>query len=575
MNPMKKGQVLLFDGALGTYLAQKYGVSIGGCERENISHPERIAGIHAEYIEAGARAIKTNTFAANTVALGTELCEVLDIVRAGCEIAQGAAAGKAEVFASIGPIYSENAEAEYCKIIDVFLAMGIKNFLFETFSVCEPLLFAAEYIKDSAADSFIICECTVKPDRYTNAGVFAQDIINELQASPFVDAYGFNCTCGPLHMANLARELEFFDKPVSMMPNAGYPTIVDGRTVFDSTPEYFARQVMDIRHTGVGILGGCCGTTPEHISAVALALAADSREYAYTAKPRESGGAQQKREVKKGFIAVELDAPANADTAYFTISAQQIAEAGADVITIADCPIGRARADSSMLASMLKRQYGIEAMPHLTCRDRNLNASKALLLGLNMQGVERVLVVTGDPIPAQERDVIKSVYQFNSVRYASFIQRLNADVFMERPFEVMGALNVNAPNFDAELAKAEKKIAAGMSCLLTQPVMDEASLQNLRLAKERLDVAILAGIMPVVSYNNARFINNEVAGISVPDSLIERYRVADKADYANIAVDFALERAKAASEISDGYYIITSLRRADIVCEIVKEIRKW
>lgn len=575
MYAMNKGKVLLFDGALGTYLAQKYGVSIGGCERENLSHPERIAEIHGEYIAAGASAIKTNTFAANTAALGTELSEVLEVVRAGCEIALGAAAGKAEVFGSIGPIYSERAEAEYSQIIDAFLAMGVKNFLLETFSVCEPLLFAAEYIKNASEGTFVICECTVKPDRYTNAGVFAQDIVNELQASPFVDAYGFNCTCGPLHMANLARELEFYDKPVSMMPNAGYPTIVDGRTVFDSTPEYFARLVMDIRRMGVSIVGGCCGTTPEHISAVAQALAEDSREYTYAARPHGEDSAAARREIKKGFIAVELDAPANAETAYFTVSAKQIADAGADVITIADCPIGRARADSSMLASMLKRQYGIEAMPHLTCRDRNLNASKALLLGLSMQGVDRVLVVTGDPIPAQERDIIKSVYQFNSVRYASFIQRLNADIFAERPFEIMGALNVNAPNFEAELSKAEKKIAAGMSCLLTQPVMDDAALKNLQTAKERLNVSILAGIMPVVSYNNARFINNEVAGISVPDSLIERYRVAQKEDYPQIAVEFALEKARAAGGIADGYYIVTSLRRADIVCEIVKEIRKW
>ncbi len=572
---MKNGQALLFDGALGTYLAQKYGVSVGGCERENLSHPERIAQIHAEYIAAGARAIKTNTFAANTVSLGTDLGEVLEVIRAGCEIATGAAAGKAQVFASVGPIYSERAEAEYREIIDTFLAMGVKNFLFETFSVCEPLLFAAEYIKNAEPDAFVICECTVKPDRYTNAGVFAQDIVNELQASPHVDAYGFNCTCGPLHMANLARELDFYDKPVSMMPNAGYPTIVDGRTVFDSSSEYFALQVMDIRRAGVSILGGCCGTTPEHISAVARSLAEDTSEYAYVAKHRAEDGEKRRHDIKKGFIAVELDAPANADTAYFTVSAKQISEAGADVITIADCPIGRARADSSMLASMLKQQHGIEAMPHLTCRDRNLNASKALLLGLNMQGVDRVLVVTGDPIPAQERDIIKSVYQFNSVRYASFIQRLNADVFAQSPFEVMGALNVNAQNFDAELAKAEKKVAAGMSCLLTQPVMDDASLQNLRSAKERLGIPILAGIMPVVSYKNARFINNEVAGISVPDSLIERYRVADKSEYPSIAVDFALEKAAAAKEIADGYYIITSLRRADIVCEIVKEIRKW
>ena len=255
-------------------------------------------------------------------------------------------------------------------------------------------------------------------------------------------------------------------------------------------------------------------------------------------------------------------------------AAKDLHAAGADYITIADCPIGRARADSSMLAAMLKMQYGIEALPHLTCRDRNLHASKALLLGLSMQKVRNLLVVTGDPIPSNRRDEIKSVFQFNSVLYADFIRDLNQTVFVDKPFTIMGALNVNAQNFDAELAKAKKKEKAGMTCLLTQPVYDQRAADNLARAKRELSVDIWAGIMPVVSYRNACFINNELAGIEIPQSVCERFRDADREQAAGLAVQTALDAAKLVRGVADGYYLITPLKRADIVCEIIKELRK-
>ncbi len=578
MNVLDKSGILLFDGAMGTYLAGKYEGSVIRCEMENISHPQRVIAAHKEYIDAGAGAIKTNTFAANTLAMAADLQTVFEVIDAGCACAKQAAQGKALVFASMGPILyedQEQCEEERRLIIDRFLHNGVQHFLFETFSEAPVLLHAARYVKSVARESFVIAECSVAPDLYTQSGVSAQSIIDRLYESQDIDAYGFNCTCGPLHMVHVVQSTDFYGRTVSIMPNAGYPTVIGGRTVFKSAPDYFAEQLKKICAQGVQILGGCCGTTPEHIRAAKKALETQSGE-AHIAKPAKKEIVPQwaKRNDPQKPIAVELDSPLDADDAFFVQAAKDLHDAGADYITIADCPIGRARADSSMLAAMLKMQYGIEAVPHLTCRDRNLNASKALLLGLCMQDIRNVLVVTGDPIPNNRRGEIKSVFQFNSVLYADFIRDLNRTVFAEKPFRVMGALNVNAQNFDAELSKAKKKEEAGMTCFLTQPVYDERAAENLRRAKKELFSDVWAGIMPVVSYKNACFINNELAGIEIPEEICARFQDADRERAAKIAVETALEASRLVRDVADGYYIITPLKRADLVCGIIKELKK-
>ena len=185
---------------------------------------------------------------------------------------------------------------------------------------------------------------------------------------------------------------------------------------------------------------------------------------------------------------------------------------GVDAITIADCPIARARVDSSLLACKLKRELNITTIPHMTCRDRNINATKALLLGLNIEGVNNVLVVTGDPVPSAKKDEIKTMFSFNSVVLAKHITTLNEEIF-KNPFNVCAALNVNAINFEAELNQARKKIESGVSVFLTQPVLTKEAVENLKLAKKTLDAKILGGIIPVVSYRNACFMNNEISGI--------------------------------------------------------------
>lgn len=576
MDLFQNQDFLLFDGAMGTYLAEKHEGGITRCELNNLRHPDRVKEAHREYIAAGARAIKTNTFGANTYSLA-DIDTVLKVIDAGCACAKEAAKEDTLIFASLGPILyddQDRCDEERRTLIDRFLENGITLFLFETFAEAPVLIDAAKYVKQKCPEAYVIAECSVAPDAYTQSGISAQSIIDALKDIGEIDAYGFNCTCGPLHMANVLERTDFYTKTVSAMPNAGYPTVVCGRTVFKSSPDYFAEQMRKIRSAGARILGGCCGTTPEHIRAAASALLCPEQQNTVHVHAARRDVKAQRPQFSGRPVAVELDSPLDADDSFFVRAAQELKAAGADYITVADCPIGRARADSSMLAAMLKNQYGVEALPHLTCRDRNLNASKALLLGLSMQGVSNVLVVTGDPIPNNRRGEIKSVFQFNSVLYADFIRDLNRTVFMEKPFRIMGALNVNATNFDAELAKARKKEDAGVTCFLTQPIYDERAAQNLLKAKQALSSDLWAGVMPVISYKNACFINNELAGIEIPQEICEQFRTASKDQAADIAVKTALEAAEKTKDIADGYYVITPLKRADVTCRIVKELKK-
>lgn len=573
--------VVIFDGAMGTYLAQKHQTNIRQCEYENLHNPVHVLKIHKEYIEAGAEAIKTNTFAANTQALGVPFSIVKEVIATGCRLAKNAAKGHdVLVFASIGPIAGLEKEAameEYQKIIGCFWENSIDCFLFETFDEYEILGELAVYIKSCHPQAFVIAECTVGADAYTKIGFSCKTIIDRLYQIPQIDAYGFNCTCGPGHLLDIVKKTDFKDRPVSIMPNAGYPSLIGGRTVFDSTPEYFAGQLLEIKRQNVKFLGGCCGTTPEHIRSFKQLL----QQEPTMISTRDEGISLQKplvlppeAKIKPGMIAVELDSPFDTSLEPFLNAAVELKAAGADMITIADCPIGRPRLDSSMLCAKLKRELEIDVVPHLTCRDRNINATKALLLGLAAEGVDNVLAVTGDPLPNSERDEARSVFHFNSQRLAAYINDLNSTAFAGHPFHILGALNVNAVNFPAELAKAQKKQQAGMIGFLTQPLYSQEAIDNLKTAKKELSAAILGGIMPVVSYKNACFINNEVPGITIPDDLLALYKNATPEQAQQLAIDTSWQTIQKVWDTVDGFYLIVPLKKTEIIRFLIEKIKK-
>ena len=580
-----KKKPLIFDGAMGTYYSIVSKNPSTKCELGNLYDRQTVLDIHKEYIDAGCGAIRTNTFGANKEALESDFDVVKRVIKEGYEIAKEATQGTSvSVFADIGPIKElEGHELfkEYQEIVDVFLDLGADNFIFETFSQEECLVDICKYIKSKNHKAFILVEFAVSPEGYTRLGNSGKKLIDKLSKITEIDALGFNCFSGPYHLLQYIKEFNIEDKTISIMPNSGYPTIINNRTFFDNSKEYFASQMFEIAKLGVSILGGCCGTTPEYIRAMVLKLkelSLDDIVYDKISKPSEIKKSEVKNKLierlDKGekIIAVELDPPIDTEIDFFMSSAKRLKDQGVNAITIADCPIARARVDSSILACKLKRELDITPIPHMTCRDRNINATKALLLGLNIEGVNNVLVVTGDPIPSAERDEVKGVFSFNSSILANYITNLNETTF-KSPFNVCGALNINARNFNAQMVQAKKKIENGITMFLTQPVLTKEALENLKLARKELDVKILGGIIPVVSYRNACFMNNEISGINVSEEIIEMYKDVSKEEATELAVKLSTQIAEEISEYVDGYYLITPFKRIDIITRIIDNIK--
>ena len=579
-----KYKPLIFDGAMGTYYASVCENPLSKCELANIYDRNTILNIHKEYINAGCKAIKTNTFGANKVSLESDFETVKEVIVKGYEIAMEASRGTdVLVFADIGPIpFLEMLDLweAYKEIVDLYLEIGATHFIFETFSSDEYLPEISKYIKEKNPKAYILMEFAVSPEGVTRIGKSGEKFIEKISKISTIDACGFNCFSGPYHLLKYIRTLNIENKTISVMPNSGYPTIINNRTFFNNTKEYFALQMLEIAKEGVSILGGCCGTTPEYIrETVAKIKGLSPHEIVprvritktYNEKPVIKNLLLEKIRIGKKIIAVELDPPLDTGIDFFMNSAKSLKEQGVDAITIADCPIARVRVDSSLLACKLKRELDITTIPHMTCRDRNINATKALLLGLSIEGINNVLVVTGDPIPSAERDEVKAMFSFNSAILAGYITNLNETTF-STPFNICAALNLNAINFESQLLHAKKKIENGVNMFLTQPILTKQAVENLKLAHSQLPAKILGGIIPIVSYRNACFMNNEISGINVSEEIMQLYKDISKEEAGVLAVKISTQIAEEINPYVDGYYLMTPFKRIDIISEIVKNI---
>ena len=584
MNIFNERDYFLFDGAMGTYYSSKYDKNIA-CEFANLTDKASIYNIHKEYIEAGANAIKSNTFGANRFSLACEQQEVESIIKKGWEIAQEATEGNdVLVFADIGPIsVTEDSVilVEYKKIVDVFLKCGAEYFLFETFAHYDILLEISAYIRLKKPEAVIITSFTVYPDGYSNEGLFYLDIFNKVYASGLVDAFGFNCISGPAHMCRLVNDLNIQDKVITIMPNAGYPSSERGRTVYIDNSEYFAQKLLELKNMGVKILGGCCGTTPNHIAATAKLLvnsgaAVKSIDHQLNNSEYISSTENilHKLVVNKKPILVEIDPPFDINWEYMLRDAFLLKQAGADMITVSDSPLAKARADSAILAAKLQREAGIPTMPHITCRDKNLLGIKATLLGLYIEGVRNVLAVTGDPIASIERKNVKGVFSINSSNLANYISSLNSNVFSIEEFQIGGAININAINFEAELKRSVTKIKNGISYFLTQAAYTATAINNIIKAAKTLEVPIFAGIMPIVGYRNAQFINNEVPGIEIDDNTIDLFKDKSREESEAIGINLSMKSIHKLYPHVSGFYLMTPLKRTHVVCELIRRIKE-
>ncbi len=577
-----QNNILLLDGAMGTYFSQVSEDSLYKCEYANLTAPNGVKEIHKRYLLAGAKAIKTNTFSPFTSG-GNTVFTYSQIIKAGYKIACEVAADfGAFVLCDIGPIRKtaeENVIPTYKKIIDIFLAEGGENFLFETFPEIETINQLAKYIKGKNPEAYVIGSLAINPDGFSTLGGYGQNML--LEACEEIDCVGFNCICGPHHMNAHIKNIKHVQKPILAMPNAGYPTVIGSRVSYEKSPYYFAKQIIKSVENGAKIIGGCCGTTPEFIYEISERLAGKSfaksthGENSPAKIPVQIKESEFYKKLISGEkpIAVELDPPKIARTVNFMQNAKTVLVGGADMITIADCPVARARMDSSLLAVKIKNILGAEVLPHLTCRDRNINASKALLLGLSAEEINNVLIVTGDPVASAERNEVKMVYEFNSRMLLNQISTFNKTLF-DSPFYLYAALNINAKSFGAHIARAKEKIAAGALGFFTQPAFSDAAIENLKIAKRQLSVPIVGGIMPIVSYNNACFLASEVPGITVSEEILQMYKGKTREEASQIAVEISREIAEKMIDHVDGFYLVTPFSRVDIICEIMARIKE-
>jgi len=606
---------LIADGAFGTYYFEKTGDS-GFCELANLTNEKAVEAIHREYIESGAGMIIANTFNVSSAVFPDEKMRKA-VIEKGYAAALKAAEGTGVlVFADIGPMNDsgetvffpdapkagsgdpghvkdrekrlETKKRDMLFAADTYVSLGAKYFIFETQSSLDGCREAARMIKDRVPDSFIIFSFGVSPDGYTSEGLSVFSLIAEADSLPCTDALGINCVCGPAHAEKLISRLPHVSKPLSVMPNAGYPSEIGGRRSYGMSPDYFAERISSLVSLGASIVGGCCGTTPEHIrrasrlvrerSAESVALGSapgQSGQPASGAKPRFFSPSVPVRKI----IAAELSPPSDCDFSRVKSAAIAYAEAGADALTVTDSPLARSRADSvmtSVLISGLIRERGLggcDVLPHISCRDKNSIALKGSLICAYESGISKAFIITGDPPSGSVRR--DSIYAFNSYGLLGYISELNGSLFSERPFYLGAAFNPGRENFPAEIKRMEKKRENGAGFFMSQPIFSEYAAKNLEKAKKALpDAVILAGILPVASYKNALFLSNEVSGIDIDPALIEKLKeTEDKEEIKKISLDYSKRIISSVYDICDGFYVMTPLSKTDFVTELIRFIR--
>lgn len=602
---------LLTDGAMGTYYAAIKKQESVVSEWANLTEPELIEQIHMEYLSAGAMLIRTNTFAASRKVLGIDKAQQEKLVRAGCRIAgqavekHGKRTGKQCFIAGdLGPLRGfsdsgeeENILEEYRFLIDIFLEEGVDAILFETLSDTGCIRENTEYIRSRQPEMFCIAEFSLNKNGYANGGVRAERLLRQMSAIPELDAVGFNCGVGSAHMLTLLSSLSIpGNKYFCVSPNAGYPEQLQNRMVFMTNTTYFKNNMEKITSLGTAILGACCGSTPAYIRELAAFAEklppvelkkeedsqvksadgeekgqpedADSRQNREPVLQLERNGFLQKLE-RGQVITVELDPPYDTKDTKIIQAANRLKELGVDMITIADSPQGRSRMDSVLTAVKVKNITGMPVMPHLCCRDRNMISMRSTLLGAYANDIRNVLLVTGDPVPGEIRSNVTAVFDYNSMKLMSFVQEMNREHFAEEPLCYGGAVNQGRSNFEKELERVEKKMAAGASYFLTQPVYGEEDISRLRFLKERTGARLLAGIMPLVSYRNASFVRNELVGIHVPDDILQEYHPEmTREEGEEKGAEIACRMMKQMNFV-DGFYFMLPFNRVSLMEKIL------
>jgi methionine synthase I (cobalamin-dependent)/5,10-methylenetetrahydrofolate reductase len=606
---LANGSPLLGDGAMGTMLHQRGG-SITMCFDElNCSHPEYVSAVHQTYIQAGSELIETNTFGANRYKLAKHGLEdqVAAINRAGVEIAKSVIqnAGRDDVYiaGSVGPlgvrikpygrVKPEEARAAYSEQIRALAEAGADVILLETFSDRIELLEALAAAREAAPGVPVICHMTFASDDRTLLGDLPSQVARDLRKAG-ADVIGVNCGGGPEQLSHILQQMRQAvpDATLSAMPNAGFPESVNGRVMYPATEEYFAEAALTFKAIGARIIGGCCGTTPEHIRAMRAALdnpALPLPEIHFvdvggdeaTLVPERPTELARKLAVGKFVTTVEMKPPRSFVPQKLLASARLLQEAGADMVNVADSPTAKMRMSPWAVCHFLQTQQEMETVLHFPTRGRNLLRVQGDLLAAHALGLRNLFVVMGDPTKIGDYPEAMDNYDVAPSGLIGIIKhKMNQGVdqagnSIGQPttFTVGCALNMFAANIDQEIATLRKKIENGADFALGQAVFEPHRIEIFlkryeEIVGEPLKLPVLMGLMPLYNLKHALFLDNEIPGISIPQAILKRIEDAGE-DAAAEGVRIAQELLRSIRGLVQGAYIIPAFGHYELAAEVI------
>src|SRR4051812_33008686 len=579
--------IVMFDGAMGTMLYNK-GVFINQCYDElALRQPDLVREIHAQYVKAGADVIETNSFGANRLKLtqyGLQ-DQVRELNRAAATVAHEAAGDRALVAGAVGPLgvrlepYGPTSKDEACAIfreqMEGLVEGGVDLFILETFGDLEEIEQAIRAARSVAPDKPVVAQMTIGVDCRTPYGASPEDVVRVLEAWG-ADVIGLNCSVGPQTILECIEKMSpQTRKKLSAQPNAGMPRDVGGRSMYMASPEYMATYARHLVQAGAKIVGGCCGTTPDHIHAMVegirpLAPRLENLGHDYNG-PERRHTATSDVAVKEGvdpvpfaersrwsaklargeFVtSVEIVPPRGVDATRMLSDVARLKTAGVDAVNVPDGPRAQSRMGALLTSVLVEQQVGIETVTHYACRDRNLLGMLSDLLGASAVGLRNMLIITGDPPKMGPYPDATAVFDVDAIGLTNLVSNLNRGldpggnrIGEPTRFAIGVGVNPAAIDLKHEIKRFEWKVDAGAEYAITQPVFDVEQLEKFLGMIEHVRIPIIAGIWPLVSLRNAEFLANEVPGVTVPAATIERMRAASAVSKeAGVAEGIAIAR---------------------------------
>lgn len=598
-----ENEILIADGAIGTLL-HSYGAGI--CFEElNISHPDDIIRIHKAYINAGADLIQTNTYAANYIKLeryGLE-DQVKEINSAAVKLARQAAVTDAYVLGTIGgnrgirpsAIPIEEIKRSFREQLYCLLLEGVDGLLLETFYDMEEMETVLEIVRKET-DLPIIAQVSLQEIGIMQDQTPLQDVFNRLEDIG-ADLVGLNCRLGPHHMLSSLEQIELPSKAfLSAYPNAGLPAYTDGKFHYEGNPEYFGKSARSFREQGVRLIGGCCGTTPEHIKAFAEELKGLEPVLDKKIPVKKPKIVVSPADVKRPLVPlhhvvnerpsviVELDSPRKLDTTRFFEGAKALKETGIDALTLADNSLASPRISNGAIGHLVKEKVGLRPLVHLTCRDRNIIGLQSHLMGLHTLGLHDILAVTGDPARVGDFPGASSVFDVSSFELIEMIKQFNEglsysgkDLGQKGAFSIGAAFNPNVRSIEKAVMRMEKKIRAGADYFITQPVYSEKMLLEVHEATKHIEAPVYIGLMPLTSSRNAEFLHNEVPGIKISQEILDIMAKFNNEPVQSKKEGIAITKGliEAAAELFNGIYIITPFMNYEMSVELSSHANEY